>query len=131
MPFDVDERYVRAAEQVLGVDFPTSYRLAMMRSNGGTVVTEDDNWELYPIPDDSDRKRLARTFDGVVPQTERLRTWRGFPETAVAIAANGSGDHLVFLAPDRRQLGPAVFVWLHETGELVPIAKDYAELEMA
>jgi len=34
MPFDLDEHYVRATEQALGVSFPTTYRLAMMRSNG-------------------------------------------------------------------------------------------------
>ena len=73
MPFDLDERYVRAAEQALGVSFPTTYRLAMMRSNGGTVATESDGWELYPIADDSDRRRLARTLNGVVPETERAR----------------------------------------------------------
>jgi hypothetical protein len=61
MPFDLDERYVQAAEQALGASFPTTYRLAMMSSNGGTVATESDDWELYPIADDSDRKRLART----------------------------------------------------------------------
>jgi hypothetical protein len=68
MPFDLDKRYVRAAEQALGVSFPTTYRLAMMRSNGGTVATESDDWELYPIADDSDRRRLARTLNGVVPR---------------------------------------------------------------
>jgi hypothetical protein len=53
MPFDLDECYVQAAEQALGVSFPTTYRLALMRSNGGTVATEIDDWELYPIADDS------------------------------------------------------------------------------
>lgn len=69
MPFDLDERCVQAAEQALSVSFPTSYRLAMMRSNGGTVATESDDWDLYPIADDSERKRLARTLNGVVPET--------------------------------------------------------------
>jgi len=70
----------------LSVSFPTSYRVAMMRSNGGAVATESDDWDLYPIADDSDRKRLARTLNGVVPETQRARAWRGFPSTAVLLA---------------------------------------------
>jgi hypothetical protein len=85
MPFDLDERCIEAAEQALGVRFPTSYRVAMMRSNGGAVATESDDWDLYPIADDSDRKRFARTLNGVVPETQRARDWRGFPSTAVLL----------------------------------------------
>jgi hypothetical protein len=44
MPFDLDERFVQTAEQAVGVSFPTSYRLAMVRSTGGVVATESDDW---------------------------------------------------------------------------------------
>ena len=130
MPFDLDERYVRAAEQALGISLPTSYRLAMMRNNGGAVVTESDDWDLYPIADDSDRKRLARTFNGVVPETERARAWHGFPSAAVPIGGNGEGDQLVFLA-DGQRLGPDIFIWRHETCKLVRVADDFADLVAA
>ena len=130
MPFDLDERFVQTAEQALGVSFPTSYRLAMVRSNGGVVATESDDWDLYPIADDSDGKRLARTLNGVVPETERARAWRGFPSAAVALGGNGEGDQLVFL-PDGRGLGSEVFIWRHETCELVRVADDFAALVAA
>jgi len=127
MPFDLDERYVQAAEQALGISLPTSYRLAMMRRNGGAVATANDDWDLYPIADDSDRKRLARTLNGVVPETERARAWRGFPSAAVSLGDNGEGDQLVFLA-DGQGLGPEVFIWRHETCELIRVADDFADL---
>jgi hypothetical protein len=130
MPFDVDERYVQVAEAALGVDLPGAYRLAMMQSNGGTIATSDDDWELYPIADDSDRKRLARTLNSIVSETQRARNWRGFPYGAVALASNGEGDQLVFLA-DGQALASAVCVWRHETCELVPIAEDFASLAAA
>ena len=130
MPFDLDERYVQATEQALGVSLPTSYRLAMMKSNGGTVATESDDWDLYPIADASDRKRLARTVDGVVPETKRARAWRGFPSAAVPLGSNGEGDQLVFLA-DGQGLGPDVFIWRHETCELVRVAADFADVVAA
>lgn len=130
MPFDLDERYVQAAEQALGVSLPTSYRLTMMKSNGGTVVAESDDWDLYPIADHSDRKRLTRTLNGVILETERARAWRGFPSAAVALGSNGEGDQFVFLA-DGQWLGPEVFIWRHETCELVCVADDFADFVRA
>lgn len=127
MPFHVNERYVQAAEVALGVGLPTSYRLAMMKSNGGSVATEYDDWELYPIADDSDRKRLARTLNGVVPETQRARSLRGFPPGGVALGNNGEGDQLVFLA-DGPGLSSAVFVWRHKKCELFRIAEDFSGL---
>ena len=127
MPFDLDERYVQAAEQALGVSFPTSYRVAMMRSNGGAIATESDDWDLYPIADDSDRKRLARTLNGVVPETQRARAWHGFPPSAVLLGGNGEGDQLVFLAVGKG-LGPEIFIWRHEACDLVRVADDFAAL---
>jgi hypothetical protein len=127
MPFDVAERYVQAAEEALGISLPASYRLAMMRRNGGFIATESDDWDLYPIADDSDRRRLARTFNGVVPETERARTWHGFPSTAVALGGNGGGDKLVFIMGGGC-LRPEVFIWRHETGELLRVADDFGDL---
>ena len=125
MPFDLDERYVQIAEQALGTSFPLTYRLAMMKSNGGTVAIGSGNWELYPIADDSNKKRLARTFNGVVPETERVRAWRRFPSGAVTLGSNGEGDQVVFLAGENG-LRPEVFIWRHETCELVLVADDFA-----
>lgn len=127
MPFDLNERYVQAAEQALGVSLPVSYRLAMMKSNGGAIATESDDWDLYPIADDSDRRRLARSLNGVVPETERARAWRGFPSGAISLGSNGGGDQLVFLA-NGPVLGPEVFIWVHETCELIHVADDFADL---
>jgi len=127
MPFDVDERFVEAAERALGVRFSASYREAMKRSNGGAVDALDDAWELHPIADDSDSKRLARTSNSVVHETHRSRGWRRFPVNAVAVGRNGVGDVLV-LVDEGGKLGNAFFVWLHETGELVKVADDFSDL---
>ncbi|WP_093429430.1 SMI1/KNR4 family protein [Variovorax sp. NFACC27] len=99
----------------------------MKYSNGGTIDVVDHDWELYPITDDSDRRRLARTANDVLQETHRMRGSRKFPVNAVALGANGAGDALVLVGDDR-QLGKAVFVWLHETGELVRITDELADL---
>ena len=53
VPFELEERFVIAAEQELGASLPYSYRQAMMTSNGGQVLAYDDgicipSW-IHPI----------------------------------------------------------------------------------
>jgi hypothetical protein len=103
MPFDPAERFIRAAEEELGAPLPHSYRQVMMASNGGDVAAYSDVWNLYPILDKSDRKRLSRSCNDILRETRRLRDWPDWPENAVAIAHNGTDDQTSI--PER---GPAV-----------------------
>jgi hypothetical protein len=121
MPFPVAEQYIAEAERKLGVSFPPAFRTRMSRDNGGELSTDEDDWQLFPFFDTSDRKRIARTANDIVRETASARNWRGFPPAAIAIAANGLGDKLVFLpTAGSTMLQPQPFVWLHETGELQP-----------
>jgi hypothetical protein len=103
MPFNLAERFIGTAEEKLGAPLPHSYRQAMMASNGGDVAVYNDIWNLHPILDSSDRKRLSRSCNDILQETRLMRDWPGWPENAVAIAGNGSGDKLLFLRE-----GPAV-----------------------
>ena len=87
MPFPVDLKFVTEAERKLGVKFPASFVLRMVRSNGGEVATPPDSWVLFPFLDTSDRKRLKRTCNDIVLETRKAREWRGFPGKGVAIGA--------------------------------------------
>ena len=121
MPFPVAEQFIAETEQKLGVLFPPAFRLRMSLNNGGEVSTSEDDWQLHPFFDTSDRKRLSRTSNDIVRETASARECHGFPPEAIAIAANGSGDYLVFLPiPGWTTLQPQPFIWLHETGELHP-----------
>jgi hypothetical protein len=128
MPFDLDERFIVAAEEKLGAKLPYSYRQAMMKGNGGTVDAEGDAWHLYPILDTSDRKRLKRSCSDILYETRCMRDWQGWPQNALAIASNGTSDQLVLLK-EGRQYDPSVYVWLHDTGELVEVAEVFSDLE--
>jgi hypothetical protein len=97
MPFPVDIKYITETERKLGVKFPPSYVTRMVTSNGGEVQTPPDAWILYPIFDTSDKKRLKRTCNDVVRETQAASNWPEFPPDAVAIGANGSGDQLVLI----------------------------------
>ena len=118
MPFPVAEEFIAETERKLGVSFPNSFRARMSRKNGGEFSTDNDDWQLYPFFDTSDRKRLSRTV-----QRHRARDWHS---AAVAWFSTRGGRHrrgdlLVFLpVAGSTMLQPQPFLWLHETGELQP-----------
>jgi hypothetical protein len=75
--------------------------------------------------DDSDRKRAGRTANHIFRETQNARQWHGFPTGAVAVAANGTGDLLVFLAGGGDTLSGRLHHWDHETAECSPTALDF------
>ena len=130
MPFNLAERFIRAAEEELGAPLPHSYRQAMMANNGGEVAAYDDVWNLHPILDKSDRKRLSRSCNDILRETRMMRDWPDWPENAVAVADNGTGDKLLFLR-EGPLYQPAVYVWLHDSGDLIVVAQSFSELRRA
>lgn len=130
MAFSVDERYIAEAEDRLGVRLPEAYRAKLMRENGGALSTPPDHWDLYPVRDSSDRKRLKRTCNDIVLETTKARAWEGFPPRAVAIGTNSGGDQLVFLpeSSGSETLRPMLCWWDHETSAVHRIADDIASL---
>ena len=128
MPFPVDEKFIEATEKKIGARFPDAYRAKMLRENGGEFQTDADAWEFNPVFDTSDRKRLSRTCNDILRETEAARRWRGWPDNAVSIAQNGFGDHLVFLILEGGQMDEKVYFWWHETGELKVLAPTFEAL---
>jgi SMI1-KNR4 cell-wall len=128
MPFDLAESFLVSAEQILGRVLPHSYKTAMRRSNGGSITALSDEWQQYPIADSSSRKRLARTTGHIVAETASLRRWSNFPQEALAIAGNGTGDQLIFLAA-KASYDVTVYHWAHETGVVTKVASDFSELK--
>jgi hypothetical protein len=127
MAFDLSEEQLRATEDEIGAKFPESYRQQMMRSNGGEVDAASDYWNLIPLRDTSDRKRLSRTASHVLVETKSLSRFPSWHEHALAIAANGTGNALVMLR-DGDQIKPQVFYWCHESGALELVAEDFSSL---
>ncbi len=123
MAFTTTEEHVRRAEQELGLTLPPAYRARLLRDNGGDVEAADDTWQLFPVQDTTDRKRVSRTANHLLREMTEARTWPQFPKSAVAIAANGNGDYLIVRPaesqPDR--LADTVLHWDHETGALTSV----------
>lgn len=127
MAFPTQESTILENEKEIGYTFPSSFRNKMMKENGGHIECDDDDWELFPFFDKTDRKTISRTCNSIAKETKSAREWRGFPENAIAIASNGGGDYLVFIQ-EGASLNNEVYVWLHETAELHKIADDFSEI---
>ncbi len=127
MPFELDERFVVAAEKQLGATLPSDYRQAMLMSNGGEVFTNGDLWQFYPIFDQTNRKRISRTCNHIIRETESMRKWHGWPADALAIGHDGSGNVLAFIE-ECAGFSPNVFVWDHEAGEMGRIADNFKDI---
>lgn len=129
MPLPVEMKWIEAAEVKLGNKLPSSYKAAMVRMNGGEVTALGQSWQLFPIRDDSDPERTRRTVNDVVRETHEARGWQDFPSKGVAIAADGTGDLLVFISMGEGQpLRDTVFWWDHEYGHMREVAGDFADL---
>lgn len=130
MPFPVDEKYIKQTEEKLNIVFPVAFKTKMLKENGGEVETPPDSWNLYPFFDTSDKKRLKRTSNDIIRETESAKKWAGFPNDAIAIGTNGGGDQLIFLKQKKTPqiLDATVYWWDHETGTINKVADDFSEL---
>ena len=127
MPFPVEEKFILRAENLLNVKFPDSYRTKMSNDNGGAVEVGEDIFYLYPIYDDSDRKRIGRTINSVVKETEYQRS-NGLSKDVIAIGDNQGGDLLVFKINKSGHIDEKIFWIDHEVQELELVVNSFSEL---
>ncbi len=124
MPFPLDTIFVDPAAQKLGIRLPISYIVKMQRSNGGDINVAGDDWQLFPIYDDSDKNSIRRTCNDIVRETKLARERACFPSDGVAIASNGGGDLLLFLPNEMgERMSEAIYFWDHQTGESKSVAE--------
>ena len=116
MPFPVESKYIESCEDKLGLKFPEAYKQGMKVLNGGEIETSEDLWILHPFFDTSDRKRIKRTSNHIIAETQSSKGCAGYPDGAITIGMNECGDLLVLL-PDETNLEDVVYRWDHETGE--------------
>lgn len=102
----------------------------MIAENGGAVICDNDAWQLHPIRDKSEKKRLQRTANDVVRETKAMKDWEGWPTSAICIAGNGTGDALVVLI-NANTCEPAIPRWNHETGQTTKLHGDFSEMQKA
>lgn len=124
MPFPITAAEIAKTEAKTGFTFPLGLKVRYVKENGGEVEVAGDCWQLIPMFDTSDRKRLARTCNDIVRETAKMRDRPGFPPNAFTVAQNGCGDYLIICpeAEGSTRLGETIYFWDHETGEIEPVA---------
>jgi hypothetical protein len=113
MPVPVSEESLVAAEAALGRPLPRHLRERLLQDNGGEIVADGDDWHLFPVWDPTDRRTVRRTANHIVRENAEAREWESFPQGAVAVASNGTGDLLVVC-----EGSDEIRLWRHDSGEL-------------
>ena len=117
------EKAIAAAEGVLGVRFPNSFRQYLL-SIGWCDMGSD---ELYGLGDD-----LPSPYRDVVRSTQAERELIGLPKSFVVVCRNGWGN-LICLQTDEVEKGecPLVFVRLCPKADMRTIASSFSEFVAA
>jgi SMI1 / KNR4 family (SUKH-1) len=126
MPFPIDENQIQQLEESLGASLPESYKSFMLPNNGGEIELADLDWELHPIKDASDRKRLARTASHVLVENQSYAEWHNAAPDTLSIGEDGCGNRIVLRKLDG-EYQDEIFAWDHETGELTKLADSITE----
>jgi len=129
MPFPIDEKYIKETESELNVKFPTEFKNRMIKSNGGELVTDKFEFELYPFFDKSDRKRISRTCNHIGLETKNARKWNGFPKNGIAIGSDGFGNLIILTHSGNGILAEEVYFWNHEIRDSEKIAESIKKLD--
>lgn len=119
MGLPTTDSFIVATEQQLGFVLPQWLRQRLLQENGGTIQAAGEQWELFSVFDNTDRKHISRSTMNIVRETASAREWEGFPQAAIAIAQNGGGDYLILVPDDGnpRVLNSHAHLWQHGTDE--------------
>lgn len=129
MPFPVDKKYIVKTEEKLDLKFPEIYKSKMMIDNGGELEGDDYFFMLNPFFDESNRKRISRTCNDIIKETESAKEYGEiFPKKGIAIGKDNCGNLLLLMPVNSNILGEEIFLWDHETSKITKIANNIIEL---
>jgi len=124
MGFNLDNLSIAKTEQLLDFEFSSSYKERMSYNNGGEITIQNEGWFLLPIFDNSDKKRLKRTFNDIIKETRLFHSEYSNFHSYIPFAYNGTGDYLVFNKNSKTK----IFIFFHEYKKIKKIAEDFTEL---
>ena len=101
----------------------------MIKNNGGELIINDFEFQLYPFLDKSDKKRISRTCNHIGLETKKAGQWQESPDNAVAIGNDGFGNHIILIHFGNGKLTETIYFWDHESGQIEVIAKNLSDKE--
>ena len=131
MAFPIDVKYIEESEKELGLLFPESFKQKMMKCNGGELIYNDNDWQIIPFFDKVDKKRISRTCNHIIRETNEAKQWSGFPNNAITIGYDSYGNKLILLPKrlNKKKLQETIYEWNHKTGKIIKIATNINEFE--
>lgn len=104
-------------ETRLDCEIPEIIKSIILKNNGGAECyagdERDEFWILFSVKDTRTRKHASRSANYIERETESAKTWANFPDEAVALGENGSGDYLITF-----KKSACIYIWRHESGEI-------------
>ncbi len=133
MPFPIEEKYIEATEKELNVIFPPKFKERMIKDNGDTLSSRRpyvEHIQLHPFFDKSSKKRISRTCNhiGLETKNEKEADY-GFPENAITIGNDGSGNQIILMHNGNSVLEETVYFWNCKTGKVKKIGKNINDFE--
>jgi SMI1 / KNR4 family (SUKH-1) len=126
MPKIATDQMIKDLELKLKGWLPNDYKDRMKRNNGGMQITEDDEWEMASIRDNSSADGIRKTSNDVILCTDGALKWQFFPRNGIAIGDNGLGD-VLFFHKNGSHIGPELYMYFHETGCSIKVANSISE----
>lgn len=128
MALPISQEMIARTEQVMGVIFPSVYKMHMSRQNGGYATLDGDQWRIHPIRDTTDRRSIRRSSEDVQRETKTaIEDGLGFPPDGIAIACNDAGD-ILFLKREGPRASERLWVFRLRGGEVGLFAESVAAL---
>ncbi len=101
----------------LGCKIPEIIRAIIVKNNGGAECfagdERDEFWVLFSVKDTRTRKHTSRSANHIERETQSAKTWSNFPDRAIVLGENGSGDYLVALKGSE-----LIYIWRHDSNEI-------------
>ncbi len=126
MPKIANDKMIKELESKLKAWLPEDYKARMKRNNGGMQISEDDEWEMASIRDNSSPESIKKTINDVIACTEGALQWQCFPRNGVGIGDNGLGD-VLFYHNNGSHIGPELYMYYHETGFSIKVANSISD----
>ena len=130
MNFPIEEKYILKTELNLKVKFPVSFKTRMMNSNGGIILTDKIDIELFPFFDERNSKRRNQTYNDIKLENDRIKKYNNnFPNNTIVIGKDNLGNAIVLNHDGNGVLSEKIYLWHHEQTDLKLIADSIIELE--
>ena len=114
MTFPIEEKYISKTELDLNVKFPIRFKTRMMDSNGGIIVADKIEIELFPFFDQRNSKRRNQTYNDIKLENDKIKKYNNnFPNNSIVIGKDNLGNAVILSHDGDGVLSDKIYHLLH------------------